>query len=542
MSTLGFEGRSTATTMLTLAVLRFLEAEGRDVPRKLLNFTDNRQDAALQAGHFNDFVQVSLLRSALYRATAEAGEQGLDYTDLAAAVQAALALPMSEYAQNPEAHYGAKEDVDRAFREVLAYRLYVDLRAGWRVTAPNLEQAGLLVVDYAYLDALCSDEAEWAGSHEVLMSASPAKRAEVCRAVLDHLRRELAIKVDQLDPAHHDVLYNRSSQNLVAPWAIDEAERYQLERSRVVFVRPRRRDDERNWVCLSNRSLVGQHLRRRAFDAALKSADVDAVMADLFRVLQKAGLVQPVIETKTADGPDLGYRIPASALRWKAGAGEESARDLIRVPRSGTERRRPSPFFVAFYKTVAAALSGLEAREHTAQVTALEREKREKRFRGDAPPPLPVLFCSPTMELGIDIASLNVVGMRNVPPTPANYAQRSGRAGRSGQPALVLSYCSTGSAHDQYFFRRPTLMVSGKVHPPRLDLANEDLVRSHVHSIWLAEAAMSLGRSLANVLDVSGTPANLGILPDKAADLADPGARPEPRSTRPGSSPRSATN
>jgi very-short-patch-repair endonuclease len=525
MSTLGFEGRSTATTMLTLAVLRFLEVEGHDVPRKLLNFTDNRQDAALQAGHFNDFVQVSLLRAALYRASADAGEGGLDYTDLAAAVQAALALPMSEYAQNPEARYGAKEDVDRALREVLAYRLYVDLRAGWRVTAPNLEQAGLLVIDYAHLDDLCADNGEWAGSHDVLTSASPAVRAAVCRAVLDHLRRELAIKVDQLDPAHHDVLYNRSSQNLVAPWAIDEAERYQLERSRVVFIRVRRRDDERNWVCLSNRSLVGQHLRRRAFGTTLKSADVDAVMGDLFGTLQKAGLVQPVIETKTSEGPDLGYQIPASALRWKAAPGTESARDLVRVPYSGAEERRPSPFFVAFYQTVAAALSGLEAREHTAQVGAPEREVREKRFRGDAPPALPVLFCSPTMELGIDIASLNVVGMRNVPPTPANYAQRSGRAGRSGQPALVICYCSTGSAHDQYFFRRPTLMVSGKVHPPRLDLANEDLVRSHVHSIWLAEAAMSLGRSLSNVLNVSGTPADLGVLADKAADLADPGAR-----------------
>ena len=102
MSTLGFEGRSTATTMLTLAVLRFLEAQGRDVPRKLLNFTDNRQDAALQAGHFNDFVQVSLLPAVLYRATADAGERGLDYTDLAAALQAALTLPMSQYAQNPQ--------------------------------------------------------------------------------------------------------------------------------------------------------------------------------------------------------------------------------------------------------------------------------------------------------------------------------------------------------------------------------------------------------------------------------------------------------
>ena len=200
MSTLGFEGRSTATTMLTLLVLRFLEAHGRDVPRKLLNFTDNRQDAALQAGHFNDFVQVSLLRAALYRAAAGAGEIALDYTTLAGEVQKALALPMTEYAQNPDASYGAKDDIDRGLREVLAYRLYVDLRAGWRVTAPNLEQAGLLKVDYAYLDELCANETDWAGCHEALVSAKPAVRAEVVRAVLDHLRRDLVVKVDQLDP------------------------------------------------------------------------------------------------------------------------------------------------------------------------------------------------------------------------------------------------------------------------------------------------------------------------------------------------------
>ena len=81
--------------------------------------------------------------------------------------------------------------------------------------------------------------------------------------------------------------------------------------------------------------------------------------------------------------------------------------------------------------------------------------RRKSARSSSATAKLPVLFCSPTMELGVDIAELNVVGMRNVPPTPANYAQRSGRAGRSGQPALVFTYCATGSAHDQYFFRRP---------------------------------------------------------------------------------------
>src|SRR5581483_7192544 len=107
-----------------------------------------------------------------------------------------------------------------------------------------------------------------------------------------------------------------------------------------------------------------------------------------------------------------------------------------------------------------------------AQVPNEDRIKREVEFREGR---LPILYCSPTMELGVDIAELNVVNMRNVPPTPANYAQRSGRGGRGGQPALVFTYCATGSPHDQYFFKRPERMVAGAVRPPRMDLGNEDL-------------------------------------------------------------------
>ena len=127
-----------------------------------------------------------------------------------------------------------------------------------------------------------------------------------------------------------------------------------------------------------------------------------------------------------------GYRIKASAIRWLPSDGTKAADDPVRKAVGTDWSARVNPFFRDLYEQVAESLSGLHAREHTAQVPAEVREQREEDFRKGT---LPLLYCSPTLELGVDIASLNAVGLRNVPPTPANYAQRSGRAGRSGQPA-----------------------------------------------------------------------------------------------------------
>jgi hypothetical protein len=232
-----------------------------------------------------------------------------------------------------------------------------------------------------------------------------------------------------------------------------------------------------------------------------------AIIGQLLSALKIGGLVEIVDEPKD-DVP--GYQLNASALRWVAGNGSRAVTDPIRVPNESVLGSRTNPFFVDFYKSIALGVKGIEAKEHTAQVPYEFRIEREGKFRnGD----LPVLYCSPTMELGVDISQLNVVNMRNIPPTPANYAQRSGRAGRSGQPALVFSYCSTGSSHDQYFFKRPQLMVAGAVFPPRLDIANEDLIQSHVQALWLTESGLSLGSSLKDILDLSGDYTVLDLLP-----------------------------
>lgn len=138
-------------------------------------------------------------------------------------------------------------------------------------------------------------------------------------------------------------------------------------------------------------------------------------------------------------------------------------------------------------------------REHTGQVPNYLRQEREEEFRQGK---LATLFCSPTMELGIDISDLSVVHLRNVPPSPANYAQRSGRAGRSGQEAMVITYAAAGSGHDQYFYHHQAAMVAGAVAPPKLELANQDLIKSHIYSVWLGLAGVQFGDSMNQILDL----------------------------------------
>ncbi len=523
LTTLGIEGRSTATTMLSLSILRYLREHGEasNVPDKLLSFSDNRQDASLQAGHFNDFVQVSLLRAGLYEAVAAGG--GLRHDSLAQAVFEALSLPLEEYALDPSVRYAAREDTERALRDVLAYRLYTDLQRGWRVTAPNLEQCGLLQIDYRSLDELCATDADWADAHQLLANADAATREHLARTLLDFMRRALAIKVDYLEASAQEQLVQRSNQTLVSPWGLDENEQERLERARILVARSRRRRDDRQLVHLSSRSNFGRFLRRvlQDDDHAVGLDEREQVTAELLERLRMAGILVQVREP--ADDEDVpGYQVRADALVWRAGNATAAAHDPTRVPNPPEEGMRVNEFFVDYYRHVASELRGLGSKEHTAQVPNEEREHREDDFREGR---LPLLFCSPTMELGIDIADLNVVGLRNVPPTPANYAQRSGRAGRSGQPALVVTYCSTGSSHDQYYFRRPTRLVSGQVSPPRIDLANEDLVRAHVHAIWLAEAGADLGSSLKDILDLSGEDPSLDLLPSVQADVNNAVAR-----------------
>ncbi|MFB1484100.1 DEAD/DEAH box helicase [Corallococcus sp. RDP092CA] len=547
LASLSAEGRSSATTVLVSSALRWMHGKDSGLPthtRKLLGFTDNRQDAALQSGHFNDFLFVSVIRAAFLGALDMVGDKGLRSDELGAAQQRALGFDRpapelrSEWLLEPSLKGFNLQEAESALRQVLSYRVWFDQRRGWRYTNPNLEQLGLVDVEYLGIDDLASDEELFAAAPDVLRLASPAVRKAVYMEVFDHLRKWMAIRSQVLDPTVIEQMLQKSHSRLRAPWGFGNDEKPRKARWLLISPPPRKDTslrDEDLIVRGGSRSSLGKLLKSSrgtrtskepdgrklwsepAAVRALNSKHFDALIEALLKAAVTHGLVS---EEVTPFGDQTGFRLNDACVLFKRG-----------TPVIDPNHPNEDAFFRDFYANLAATLRkpvhplfGFEAREHTAQVDGEKRAVREKRFRfgakereelgsnekhlreiGEANRFLPVLFCSPTMELGVDISALNAVYLRNVPPTPANYAQRSGRAGRSGQAALVLTYSSSQSPHDQYFFRDPKAMVHGEVRPPLLDLANRDLVESHLSAVWLACTELPLEPSIAELLVLAET-------------------------------------
>ena len=120
------------------------------------------------------------------------------------------------------------------------------------------------------------------------------------------------------------------------------------------------------------------------------------------------------------------------------------------------------------------------ANEHTGLLERNKREKLEIDFKKHpTPSSTNVLVATSTLEMGIDIGDLNVMGNANVPPKPSNFLQRVGRAGRKEGSALVLNYAHASEPHDMYYYTYPAEMMQGEVTTPGCFLEAKDILRRH---------------------------------------------------------------
>jgi hypothetical protein len=143
---------------------------------------------------------------------------------------------------------------------------------------------------------------------------------------------------------------------------------------------------------------------------------------------------------------------------------------------------------------------------HSAQINATDLRKSEKEFRDGH---LNVLSCSTTMEMGVDIGNLSVVTMNNIPPRPANYLQRIGRAGRRGETQSLALTVYDDSPIGKMVQLDPRWIMDDKgtmtgraTQPPVINLQSSTIVYRHIHSLVMGSYVDSIGG--VNVTEIAG--------------------------------------
>jgi hypothetical protein len=453
---------------------------------RLLVFCDNRQDAAFQAGWMKDHARRFRLRALMADALRD-GPQSVG--DIARAVDDVLerdetlsrALVPEVWQVVKREGGGTRHEIERL--KFLRIQVLREVASGARQSI-GLEPWGRMRIDYVGLEP----GLPWIQARSRALGMPADDLRDGIAGMLDYLRRRRV-----LHDAEHEIFTKYWQDG-----DLEIQQGYLPQIGSPTGTKLRRGSTEKNELVLQWTSDRGETtMRQVARKWRVPPDDAVPFVEDLFKFLVDLGLLVPV-KLKGAKGRPLPgvsglYQVDADKLRLQGNHGAWRCRSC----RRRTTRRTPYGKCLAWrcsgdlefvqedpdnydLQLLDQGYSMLRPEEHTAMVPHDERERLENFFKGDSDV-VNTFVCTPTLELGVDIGQLDAILMRNVPPLPANYWQRAGRAGRRHRMAVDVTYCRPVS-HDRAYFAEPLKILAGRVDPPAFNLRNDVMVGKHVRA------------------------------------------------------------